>query len=278
MVKKKLKSKWKIIFIILFIVLFTLFSARFIGTKGLNVREYKVVNSNLPSSFYGLKVVQFSDLHFGMSVNEKVLENLVEKINTTKPDIVFFTGDLIDKDTVYTGDLESLLIKYLSKIESTYGNYYVSGNHDKYKSSFNSLMAKCNFISLDDKYDTINNSSNNNILIAGIDIDSSGSYLSDVLKKNKFDYKILLMLYPDTYDSISKYNFDLILSGHSHNGQVRIPVIGAVVKPHDAKKYYNEYYKIDNTDFYISGGIGNSTLNLRLFNKPSFNLYRLVDK
>lgn len=278
MIKKRLKLKWRIVLVILSIILILLLSARFIGTKGLNIREYKVVNNKLPSSFYGLKIIHFSDLHYGMSVDEKVLSNVVEKINLTKPDVVFFTGDLIDKDTVYTEEIESILIKYLSKIESVYGNYYVSGNHDKYKSSFNSLMSKCNLISLDDKYDVINSTDNKNILITGIDVGSNGSYIKELVANNTYDYKILLMHYPDTYDDIEQYNFDLILSGHSHNGQVRIPIIGAIVKPHDAKKYYNEYYKINDTDFYISGGIGNSTVNLRLFDKPSFNLYRLVDK
>ena len=77
---------------------------------------------------------------------------------------------------------------------------------------------------------------------------------------------------------ILKYNFNLIVSGHSHNGQVRLPVIGKIITPENAKKYYDPYYKIDNTHLYISGGIGNRTINLRFFNKPSFNLYRLVDK
>ena len=82
----------------------------------------------------------------------------------------------------------------------------------------------------------------------------------------------------DNIDNILKYNFNLVLAGHSHNGQVRFPYSNPLVKPDNAKKYYNEYYKISDTNLYISGGIGNSVLNFRLFNRPSFNLYRLVDK
>ena len=68
------------------------------------------------------------------------------------------------------------------------------------------------------------------------------------------------------------------MAGHSHNGQVRLPFIGAIVKNQGAKKYYNEYYKIKNTDLYISGGIGTSTLPFRLFNRPNINFYRLRSK
>lgn len=274
----KLKTYWKIIFIIIILIATFFISARFIGTSGLDVREYKIINKDLPKSFYGLKIVHFSDLHYGMSCDEEVLSNLVDKINLSKPDIVVFTGDLIDKDTKHTEEIENILISYLSKINSSYGNYYVSGNHDSYKSAFNSLMNKSNFISLNDSYEVINSNTLDKLFIGGIDINSSESnYLTDVLT-DEYGYKILIMHYPDNFDNIKKYDFDLVLAGHSHNGQVRLPLIGSLVRIENAKKYSDAYYKIDNTEFYISGGIGNSMLNLRLFNTPSFNLYRLVDK
>ena len=67
----------------------------------------------------------------------------------------------------------------------------------------------------------------------------------------------------------------LILSGHSINGSINIPIIKKTLLPEGALNYYEEYYKINNTDIYISNGIGVNNLNFRLFNKPSFNLYRL---
>lgn len=95
-------------------------------------------------------------------------------------------------------------------------------------------------------------------------------------KNNKGIFTITIMHEPDNIDEIlENYNVDIALAGHSHNGQVRLPFIGAIVKNQDAKKYYNEYYKVKNTDLYISGGIGTSTLPFRLFNRPSINFYRL---
>jgi len=278
MKKTKLKLKWKIIlFIILFIM--TLFiSMRYIGTKGLKVREYMVKNENITSSLYGLKIVHFSDLHYGMSVGNKEVENLTQKINLTKPDIVIFSGDLIDRNTTYTEDVENTLIKHLSKIKSTYGNYYVTGNHDKVNDSYDSLMEKCNFISLDNKYETIYAKDNSTLLLSGIKVDSNLNEEIINTLDEEYDYTILVSHYPDYIDKVKKYGFDLVLSGHSHNGQVRIPFVGAFITPDNAKKYYENYYKIDDTELYISGGIGNSVVNLRLFNRPSFNLYRIVDK
>ena len=93
---------------------------------------------------------------------------------------------------------------------------------------------------------------------------------------NDIDYKIMLLHEPDFSDNVvDNYNVNLILAGHSHNGQVRLPVIGALHTPSYAKKYYDNYYDINGTDLYISSGIGVSTINYRLFNRPSINFYRL---
>lgn len=278
MTKRHLKLKWKIIFGILIFILLLFICLRFIGTKGLIIKEYKVVNKNIDTSFYGFKIVHFSDLHYDMSVDEKVLSNLVDKINKTKPDIVVFTGDLIDKKKNYTESDTKLLTKYLSKIKSSYGNYYVNGDDDENINSFDSIMVNSNFKSLNNNYEVITSEKNKKILISGISTNANIKIFNDIFKDDDYSYKIIMMHYPDNYDLISKYNFDLVLSGHSHNGQVRLPYIGALVKMNNSKKYYDPYYKINDTDMYISGGIGNSKVNLRLFNTPSFNLYRLVDK
>lgn len=277
MKKIKLKLKWKIIFSIIITIILLLLYMRFIGTSGLSIREYKVKNSNL-SSFYGLKIVHFTDLHYGMSVDDKKLTYLVGTINKTKPDIVIFTGDLVDRHTKVTDEVSKILIKNLSNIESTYGKYYVKGNHDKVNKSYDSIMTNSNFKSLTD-YDVIYSKDNKSLFIGGVNVDESlNNKTTETLNLNNYDYKIFALHYPDKVDEVIKYNFDLIVAGHSHNGQVRLPIIGPIITPDNAKKYYEPYYKINNTKLYISGGIGNSVLNFRLFDKPSFNLYRLVDK
>ena len=80
---------------------------------------------------------------------------------------------------------------------------------------------------------------------------------------------------PDYIKDFDHTKFDLILAGHSHNGQIGLPLIKDLILPHGAKKYHNAYYKLNNTYLYISSGVGCSTLNFRLFNKPSINLYRI---
>ena len=118
MIKKKLKLKWKIILTVILIITFLFLTMRFIGTKGIIIREYKVT-SKIPKSLYGIKIVHFTDLHYGMGVDDNKLKKLVNLINETKPDIVFFTGDLLDNKTKLTEDIEKILVNNLSKIKST---------------------------------------------------------------------------------------------------------------------------------------------------------------
>ena len=109
-------------------------------------------------------------------------------------------------------------------------------------------------------------------------IEKLANEIKENINLNTYNYKILLTHYPDSVTSVLKYNFDLIASGHSLNGQVRLPFIVGIVLPNGAKKYYKEYYKLNNTDLYISSGIGTSQISFRLFNRPSINFYRLTNK
>ena len=83
---------------------------------------------------------------------------------------------------------------------------------------------------------------------------------------------------PDFIDNLNYSYFNLILAGHSHNGQINIPLFGAVTTPEYAKKYYDSYYKVGNSELYISSGLGTSNYNFRFCNKPSINFYRLTKK
>lgn len=273
----KLKKKWKIIFLVILIIATLFILLRYIGNMGIKVKEYKIINNNI-GNFYGLKIVHVTDLHYGMT-KEKKLKKLVKEINLTKPDIVLFTGDLVDKNTEYNKEIDNILIENLKNINAYYGKYYINGDEDLLYKTFDTIMSNSNFISLDDTYEVIYNEKNETIFLSGISPDKSlTNEIKENINLNTYNYKILLTHYPDSVTSVLKYNFDLIASGHSLNGQVRLPFIGSVYTKENSRKYYNSYYKIDNTNFYISSGIGNSTINIRLNNPPSFNLYRIVNR
>ena len=283
MKQKHLLKKFIItLIILLLLVSLVIIYSYFIGTSGLKVKEYNIKSKNIPDEFYGLKIVQLSDIHYGYHFNKKKLENVVKKINEIKPDIVVLTGDIVDNKI--SKEEKNELIEELSKIEVTIGKYAIKGNHDYDFKDFDKITNNSNFINLNNTFEIIHGN-NSNIMISGVStnlhgknkinekLDSSKKYLEN----NSVNYKILLLHEPDYIDDIKDISYDLTLAGHSHNGQVRLPFIGAIYTPKGAKKYYKEYYKVKNTDMYISNGIGTTIMNLRLFNKPSISLYRLTN-
>jgi len=292
MVKEKKPFKYKKLIITLLILTLTITSillySRYIGTSGIFINEYKIVNENLSNDFYGFKIVHITDIHYGRTINKKELNDLVEKINLVKPDIVVLTGDLIDKGSDMTDKDIKIISKAFSKIDATIGKYAIKGNHDyKYK-KWDILIENSGFINLNDKYELIYGNENDYILLSGMSTNIYGKKnIEDKVKiyedfintsEVKPNYSILLMHEPDFIDSFNYNNYNLVLAGHSHNGQVRLPFIGAIIKPNYGRKYYDNYYNLNNTDLYVSSGLGVSEVNFRLFNRPTFNLYRLTNK
>ena len=273
--------KWiLIIFIILFL---TIVYARYVGTMGLVTKEYTINDSDVPDGFDGIKIVHFSDLHYNRAISLSKVKSIIDEINLINPDIVVFTGDLIDRDATLSEKDYNDLTNLLLKINARYGKYAIMGNHDyiKDKEKVIDVYNGSNFKYLDNDYEVIYNKNMETIFIGGLgtisyeqeDINKTLDYLNE---NKDIDYKIVLVHEPDISGQIAKdYHVNLILAGHSHNGQVRLPIIGAIYTPPHARKYYDNYYRIEGTNLYISSGIGVSLVNYRLWNRPSINFYRL---
>ena len=277
--KKTVKKVIKIIAIIFIISLVFIVYTKIISTNGLKVKEERIELKKIPDSFNGVKIIQFSDLQYGSTIFEEEVKSLVKKINTRNPDIVVFTGDLIDQDYKIKHEEKEKIIKELNKINANIGKYAVSGDEDK--EYFNTIFTQAGFTVLDDSYDLIYNKENNPILITGLksetkDIDKAFSYYKEE-KSNKDIYSILIMHEPDTIDQVlNNYKVDLALSGGNLNGEIYIPKVGGLITRKDAKKYTKEYYKINDTRLYVSSGIGTDKLGIRLGTRPSINFLRLA--
>ena len=268
-------NKKRIILYLLFFLILILIYSFYIEPYNLIIKEYKIENNTLPDSFDGLKIIHFSDVHYGRTVDNKYLEKIVNLINKQKPDLVFFTGDFIDKDIVLKEDDITKVNSILNNIESSIGNYAITGNHDiKHLDEYKKILDG-NFTLIDNEEKLIYYKDATPISLVGIKdtLESTPDY--NILNKEHNYFRIVLVHEPDAYDNIKNNNINLMLSGHSHNGQVRIPFIGAIYTPVGSKKYYENYYKLNNTELYISNGIGTSGINIRFMSQPSINLYRL---
>ena len=258
----------------------------YISTTKVHVREYRIKNKKIPNSFNGIKILQFSDLHYGTTIDYDNFKKTINKINERKPDIVVFTGDLIDDEYNISPKEQEKLTKLLNKIDANLGKYAISGDEDK--ENYQTILNQSNFIILNNDYDLIYNNEEDSILLVGLDslitnkqnIEKAYSYFKQEVYNTNV-YTISLVHEPDSStDMINSYNTDLILAGHTHNGNIRIPIVNfPIIRHFGGKKYSQDYYKINNTDLYISSGLGtDNSLSIRLFCRPTISLYRLSNK
>lgn len=262
---------------LVFIFIILIYS-RFIGTTSLKINEL-TINTNILESYDGLKIIHFSDLHYKKIITEDRVKNLIKEINNTNPDLVLFTGDLLDTLYEMTNSDTNFLIEQLKKIDSKYGKYAILGDQDySQKETASNILIQSDFTILNNNSTTVYNKNNDKIIISGL-----GSYLENdfnidnITIEDTTNYQIVLVHEPDMIDNIKEKlpATTLILAGHSINGSINIPGIKNILLPEGAKKYYNSYYELNNTRIFISNGIGVNNINFRLFNTPSFNFYRL---
>lgn len=276
--------KWVkvLIFIIIICTLFFLYS-RYIETNLFNIKEYPVVNSNIPSNFYGLKIVQISDIHYKSINDKKYLNKVVKKINLLKPDIVILSGDLFDSNIKYSKSDYEDLVNILKNINYNIGKYAIIGEEDNLD-KWNYVIENSDFINLNDNFDFIYNEGLDPILLVGISSNYKNNHIkstmNEIYSKINIDYKysILVLHEPDFIDDINYNKFNLILAGHSHKGEIVLPFINGIIKKKYSSKYFDDYYNLDNTELYISSGLGTGKYKLRFLNPPSINFYRLRNK
>ena len=270
-VKKIVKRIVIALIIIFLLVFFTFFYITNIGTTSLIVNEEAIVNSKLPESFSGLKVIQFGDLHYS---NYDLLKEVVNAITKRKPDLILFTGDLLGNEDL-TPKNRKKLVKELKKLNSTLGKYAVLGESDNYDAI--SILVDCGFKVLDDSNELIYNESNEPIMLVGLNTNNDSiNYDKAFTNYNDTTYTITIFHKPDYIDEfVEVYPVDLALAGHSHLGEIRIPYLLNLASKDHASKYINSYYKINNTEFYITSGIGTDTYDVRINARPSINFFRL---
>ncbi len=273
--KEDRKAKVKVAFLFLSLITAGLyFWARFVETKGFIVKEYALSSNKIPPLMDGMKIVQLSDIHYGSTTYIKELQAIVKATNDLKPTIVVFTGDLVEEGVILKDSEIDQITKVLKKITAPF-KYAVSGNHDTKASHSQQILKDSSFTILNSEMALVYYLDNQPLAIYGFPSAIKNKVKYDILKEKNPYYKIVLMHEPDPIDKLANYNVDLVLAGHSHNGQVRLPFIGATYTPPLARNYYKEHYVVNGTQLYISSGLGTSLAKLRFLNKPSFNLYRL---
>ncbi len=244
----------------------------------------QIENKKIPSEFDTFKIAQVSDLH-----NHQWKGKLIEKIKKANPDIIAITGDLVDSSKT---DF-NIALEFIEEASKICPIYYVTGNHEAWLEDYSILRDKLeeNGVNMMDNKSLFIEKAREKIQILGLEDqdffqgmderniqgEMVSPKVSELLNKNYFN--ILLSHRPDLQEYVN-LGLDLVLTGHAHGGQVRIPFLGGLVAPDQGflPKYTEGLYNGKNTDMVVSRGLGNSIIAVRVNNTPELVIIELKRK
>lgn len=274
--KQRLKSSKtvKIFIISLFCLMIIFLGWNIYQNQHIYINEVTIKSDALPADFQGYKIVQVSDLH-----NAEFGENnqdLLLAIKDCSPDIIVITGDIVDS---WKTDVEiaRTFVNNASEIATV---YYVTGNHEarvNVEDEIDNIPLNENVVVLYNK-DVVIENGDSKIQIIGVDdpdykaVNDSEGYMNKRLQKycdNEY-FKILLSHRPELFNTYVENDMDVVFSGHAHGGQVRLPLVGGLIAPHQGlcPEYDSGLYVENNTNMIVSRGLGDSIVPLRINNPP----------
>ena len=279
------KKRKSIILAVVAAILFALIAWIILGNTALELNTYTISSSKLPQSFDGYRIAHVSDLHNAeMGKNN---EKLLTMLRDADPDMIAITGDLVDSRNT---DIEVALqlVREAVKIAPC---YYVTGNHEARISEYDELkeaMKAAGVTVLEDAQTEISLTGEFITLIGVNDPTYQTDYLfgdAKTVMNTKLEelhteqdrFTILLSHRPELFETYVDHDLDLVLSGHAHGGQFRLPFVGGLVAPNQG--FFPEYdaglYSMNHTNMIVSRGIGNSILPFRFNNRPEVIIIEL---
>ena len=259
--------------IVIVIILFCNFQ-----NKHLETTHYTYAAEQLGADLEGYRIVQISDLHnakFGKN-NQK----LVDRIRECAPDMIVLTGDLVDSNHTNV----DRAIQFVDEIVKICPVYYVTGNHEYWldTSEYEKLMdglASVGVVILDNQVVEISRG-DAKFRLVGLDDKSLADGTLEALLSDEKELTVVLAHEPQYFARYAGTGVDLVLSGHAHGGQFRLPFVGGIVAPDQGflPGYTAGEYYMNGTEMIVSRGLGNSVIPVRLFNYPEIVCVELVGK
>lgn len=252
---------------------------RYAEPRWLEKNAVTLTLDRLPKEMNGLRIVQFSDVHLGFHYTSEQLSGLGAAINRLQPDLICFTGDLIDY-ALPSDDETAAIIDALASMKAPFGKFAVLGNHDYYKNdaAVARILSAGGFTVLVNAAVPVKRNGST-LWVAGLDDQWKGKPdIEKALKQTAPDDFVLLLSHcPDIADTVVRHSVDLQLSGHSHGGQVRIPFYENKFVPKYAKKYVKGLYALGNgkLQLYVNRGIGVSEYPVRFRCRPELTVFTL---
>jgi uncharacterized protein len=249
----------------------------------IDVVDRTIAIRNLPTPFHGYRIVQVSDIHLDEYTEPYFLERIVHQVNSLAPDLVLLTGDFITHGSL-TFIAGNHALHRCAEILTTLTaplRYAVLGNHDvtfNSRAVIDALTAHSTPVLVNQYVPIERNGAR--FWLCGVDDPGSSHPDLDLAIPANPDGPVLLMAHePDYADEVRAHPrgplVDLMLSGHSHGGQVRLPFLGPLILPPMGLKYPEGHYRFNQMQLYVNRGIGTVGLPFRLNCPPEITVITL---
>jgi predicted MPP superfamily phosphohydrolase len=238
-------------------------TARWSTGNRFTVNDERIWLDALPSAFHGLRVVQISDIHHGLFLPKEWLSEAVRQANRLNPDIIALTGDFVTYSRRNIGPAAELL----GRLRARYGVFAVLGNHDFRvdAAAITEALHRQHIDVLRNRHVTLW-FGGESVYLAGVDDYGYGADLRRAMRGVPREAATILLAHnPRVIHLASRHNVSLVLSGHTHGGQVNLPLLGTVYgRSPERLRYKIGWDRMAATQIYVSRGIGTIVLPWRL--------------
>jgi predicted MPP superfamily phosphohydrolase len=249
----------------------------------LDVVRRPISIANLPSPFHGYRIVQISDIHLDEFTEPYFLERVVRKVNTLSADLVLLTGDFVTHGslTFIAGNHAAHRCAEVLATLTAPLRYAILGNHDVAVNApmvIQALSSRGTPVLVNQHVAIEKNGSR--LWICGVEDPGTSNPDLNLTVPAQPDAPVILLSHePDYADAVVAHPrghlVDLMLAGHSHGGQVRLPFLGPLVLPPMGEKYPEGPYRFNNMQLYVNRGIGTVGLPFRLNCPPEITVLTL---
>ena len=242
----------------------------------LMVEQMEFEFPQLPKELDGLRIVQLSDTHLTGQIRLNYFQEIVREANAADPDFIFITGDLVDEH-----ECLEWIEPFFGQLRARYGVFYIFGNHDcriKNVTSYRERLASTGMIAAGGAWH-IEEVAGKKIAIAGNELPwFAGAKELNREPPEEIDFKILLSHSPDQMEWAAPYRFDLMFAGHTHGGQIQLPLLGPLVAPSKyGVKYASGTFMIGEMLLHVSRGISGDE-SIRIDCPPELGVFTLRRK
>jgi len=274
--KPRGRNRWWIPAFVALLVVSVLLGYSLAETYRLEFKEVAFADPDVPPGFDGVRVAFITDIHRGPYFSQDRVRKLVERVNALKPDMIILGGDYVYGDTAYMASCFS----ELRELKAPFGRYAVLGNHDygDYQGPTIDIVRKSGISLLYDEGVWLDKDGDR-IRIGGVsDLQLDLPRIGPVTNgTEESDFVLLVSHNPDFAEQLEPGAVDVMLSGHTHGGQVTFFGLWAPYLPSDyGQKYRTGRVEMGATTVFISNGVGTSTfLPVRFFARPQVLMFTL---